>query len=404
MSLQDRQKDILKIISQLDISPTMYKNAVEKYESISKYLENNGIEANMYPQGAFALGTVVRPNAKKVDASYDLDFICQIKSTRDDISANDLWTKVKDVLVGSDLYGGKLVIYEKCFTIEYADVNGVGFTIDIVPAVDESYTTKQRLRVIGENPELMETAIATAKYCDGQYGWSTNNPKGYRAWFEVINAPFIVASRDQYRQLLFEANRSIYASVEDIPEGLERSAVQRVIQILKYHRDIHYSTFGETDDTKPNTGIINTIVAQIASLFSPTTSVFDLLQYVLKEFAIYSEYQTIEEKTFLERYPGKNAIRRIGGKWKFKNPANPEDNLVDRWNEDNIIPTRFFAWAKAVREDLLDSLQMNDTDFRIRVENAFGQRAVEGAWSMKYNTIAPKPISPINPAKPWRGK
>lgn len=404
MSLQDRQKDILKIISQLDISPTMYKNAVEKYESISKYLENNGIEANMYPQGSFALGTVVRPNAKKVDASYDLDFICQIKSTRDDISANDLWKNVKNVLVSSDLYGGKLVIYEKCFTIEYADINSVGFAIDIVPAVDESYTTKQRLRVISENQELIETAIATAKYCDGEYGWSTNNPKGYRTWFQVINAPFMIASRDQYRQLLFETNRSIYASVEDIPEGLERSAVQRVIQILKYHRDIHYSKFENGDDTKPISAIINTLVAQIAKSVSPVASVFDLLRYVLSEFAIYGEYQIIAENAFAQRYQGKNVIKRVGGTWIIKNPANPEDNLADKWNQDRSIPLRFFAWVKAVREDLLDSLEMSDGDFRARVENAFGQRTVENAWSTKYNTAPPKPISPINPAKPWREK
>lgn len=30
----------------------------------------------MYPQGSFAIGTVVRPNVKNPDANYDLDFIC----------------------------------------------------------------------------------------------------------------------------------------------------------------------------------------------------------------------------------------------------------------------------------------------------------------------------------------
>ena len=31
-NIPERQKDILSIISSLDISPTMYKNAVEKYK------------------------------------------------------------------------------------------------------------------------------------------------------------------------------------------------------------------------------------------------------------------------------------------------------------------------------------------------------------------------------------
>lgn len=37
-NIPERQKDILSIISSLDISPTMYKNAVEKYKAITKFL------------------------------------------------------------------------------------------------------------------------------------------------------------------------------------------------------------------------------------------------------------------------------------------------------------------------------------------------------------------------------
>ena len=63
-NIPERQKDILSIIASLDISPTMYRNAVEKYKAITKFLSDCGIEADMYPQGSFAFGTVVRPNAK----------------------------------------------------------------------------------------------------------------------------------------------------------------------------------------------------------------------------------------------------------------------------------------------------------------------------------------------------
>lgn len=50
-NIPERQKDILSIISSLDISPTMYKNAVEKYSAITKFLNDYGIDADMYPQG-----------------------------------------------------------------------------------------------------------------------------------------------------------------------------------------------------------------------------------------------------------------------------------------------------------------------------------------------------------------
>lgn len=402
MSTNNRQQDILKIIAQLDITPTMYKNAANKYTSIAKYLENNGIEADMYPQGSFALGTVVRPNAKDPNAAYDLDFVCQLRIIRNDLTAAELRKKVEDILTGSDLYGGKLTIYDKCFTIEYADVGDVGFSIDIVPAADENEENKMRLRSKSKNPGLINTAIAIPKYCEKNYNWMTNNPKGYRAWFEDINAPFQAANRMQYRQMLFEENRSVYASVEEIPEDLDRSAMQRVIQILKYHRDMFYSKFKNGDDIKPISAIINTIVARISSSVSASISVFDLLNYVLGEFATYAERQTLTEEKFAERYQGKNVIGRKSGKWIIENPANPEDNLADQWNQDASIPTQFYAWAKAVREDLIDSLQMSDEDFRVRAETAFGLKAVASAWGTKYNMVAPKPVSPVIPAKPWR--
>ena len=43
----ERQKDILKLISQLDISVTMYKNADEKYHAVAKFLEDCGIDADI---------------------------------------------------------------------------------------------------------------------------------------------------------------------------------------------------------------------------------------------------------------------------------------------------------------------------------------------------------------------
>ena len=66
--IAERQDDILKLISQLDISPTMHKNAVEKYKALASFLEGCGIEADIYPQGSFAFGTVVRPSCKDSDS------------------------------------------------------------------------------------------------------------------------------------------------------------------------------------------------------------------------------------------------------------------------------------------------------------------------------------------------
>ncbi len=404
-NIPERQKDILSIIASLDISPTMYRNAVEKYKVITKFLSDCGIEADMYPQGSFAFGTVVRPNAKDPSANYDLDFICQVSGNRSDFTPSELRKKIESVLTSSGVYGGKLEVYEECFTIEYADISGVGFTIDIVPAADETYENKNRLIKKSKSPELIGTAIAIPKHNGNRnYSWLTNDPKGFRTWFDEINEPFLISSRVAYRQRLFEENRAIYSSVEEIPNELERSALQRVIQLLKYHRDVYYAKLKDGDDLKPISAIINAVVAQIASQHTPDCSVFELLEFVLNEFNIYAQQEKLTFKEFSQVYGNRTVFSRPDGKWYISNPANPEDNLADKWNQDGRIPMHFFRWVKVVRADLIESLQQeNEQQFRTAIENGLGSILVSSVLGKKYcSTITPKPIVLQGAAKPYR--
>lgn len=404
-NIPERQTDILSIISSLDISPTMYRNAVEKYQAITKFLTDYGIEADMYPQGSFAFGTVVRPNAKDPSANYDLDFICQVSGNRSIITPDNLRQRIETALRSSNLYGGMLKVYKECFTIEYADINGVGFTIDIVPATDETSDTKKRLAGKSKEAELVESAIAIPRYnSEGNYTWLTNNPKGFRAWFENKNKPYLAASRDTYRKHLFETNQAVFASVEEIPNELDRSALQRVIQILKRHRDIYYAKFKDGDALKPISAIINAVTTQLASQCNPDCSVFALLEYVLNELGIYAQQQTLTAKYFTQIYGSRNVFSRPDGNWYISNPANPEDNLADKWNQDERIPIYFFRWIKAVRSDLIESLQQEDDQrFRTALENGFGSTSVSAVLGKKYCTTAPpKPIASQGVAKPYR--
>lgn len=402
MNKHERQHDVLRIIQNLDISPSMYKNAVEKYTHLAQYLKDHGIEADMYPQGSFALGTVVRPVAKNEDASYDLDFVCQVRKSREQLSASELRKEVEGILSSSNLYGGKLKIYDKCITVYYADVGGIGFSIDIVPAADESFDNKHRLATKSNKPGLMTTAIAIPKHCEKNYVWITNNPKGYRTWFESINAPFLEAVEREQRLQILQENKSVYATIEEIPKEMVRSSVQRVIQILKYHRDVYYSAFVDGDDTKPISAIIGTIVAQIAEYLPKNLSTFELLQHVLGDFNTYGQHQNLNESQFASLYPGKNLITKNGSRWEIKNPANPEDNLADQWNQDANIPRRFFRWIAAAREDLVQGLELGDAEFRAKMETAFKPSVVSRYWSDKYQKKAPSVITPTNAAKPWK--
>lgn len=401
----ERQRDILSIITSLDISPTMYKNAVEKYKAITQFLSDCGIEAEMYPQGSFAFGTVVRPYVKSPNASYDLDFICQVGGNRDDYSPSELRSSIEKALSSSNTYGGKLEVCDECLTVEYADVNGIGFSIDIVPATDETSETKKQLTKKSRHPNLIDTAIAIPKHNgERNYTWLTNNPKGFRAWFDEINEPFMASTRIEYRKNLYESNKTIFASVEEIPHELERSALQRVIQLLKYHRDVYYAGIKNGDSLKPISALINAVVTQISAKHNPNCSIFELLQFVLGELDIYAQQQRLALSEFTNRYGNRTVFTRQDDKWYIANPANPADNLADQWNSNKEIPDCFFRWVRVANTDLIESLQNDDEmQFRAAMENGFSKSLVESVLGQKYCVKpSPKPISPQAAAKPYQ--
>lgn len=402
MNIKNRKDDIVDIISNLDISPTLYKNAVEKYNSLAEHLQRKGLNVEIYPQGSFALGTVVRPYSQDDTASYDLDFICQVSNTdRDSFSASELREAVKKALCEGERYEEKVEVFDECFTVRYADVNGISFSIDIVPATDESNYNKINLAKKAQNPDLIETSIAIPRCVERKYDWITNNPKGYREWFNRINDNYLAVTRNSYRQQYFEVHKSVFSSVEEIPSELERSSLQRVIQILKHHRDVFYSRHKDGEEHRPISAIINTIVTDIAKHANPASDVYELLTYVVNEFYTYSLQLTMNEALFTQQYADKTAIKKRGNKWVIQNPANPDDNLANSWTDKTA--EIFFKWAENLRTDLIESLTLSDSDFRVCIENAFGEHAVESRWGKKYKSLeTPTIITSNNTAKPWR--
>ena len=66
-------------VAELDITPGLYRAAVEEYGRVGRWLgkkgdEEGGAPWDVYPQGSFPLGTVVRP--AREGSEYDLDLVC----------------------------------------------------------------------------------------------------------------------------------------------------------------------------------------------------------------------------------------------------------------------------------------------------------------------------------------
>lgn len=408
MTVRDsRLKDLLNMLKKLDITPTMHNNAVEKYTNLGNFLNEKGIEANFYPQGSFALGTVVRPYSNdKVDNNFDLDAICEVAVPKKNTDPQLLKEAIEQAFEEDKTYKDKLHKFDKCCTIEYSENGGAGFSIDIISAVEEDPATKQQLNF--EQQKYVNTAIAIASKDSDGYDWISNNPKGFKIWFDQINDLFLEYGGDQTHKLIFDSAGNlryrIYDSIENIPETIERSSLQRVIQILKRHRDVYFSTSKRLSDLKPNSMIITTLAASIARDAPYNSNVFELLNYVVNELNIYSQRRQLNEAQFSTRYVNKNIIKKNNGEWVIENPVNSNDNLADSWNENEEKANAFFNWAAIVSKDFLSAFEKSDADFFTMLENAFGSSLVNTTINKSnYGLIIPaESIKPKQQARPWR--
>ena len=396
-----RKQDILKLIEGLDISPTMYKNATEKYKAVASYLQEKGLECEIFPQSSFSLGTVIRPYKQSKDAAYDLDFFCCINEDKEKTTPDHIKNIVKDKLCASETYAKLLQNeeWDKCWTLEYASINEIGFNMDIVPSVHESDVNIKELEKLGVPLEVATLSNAITNKQNNNYSWLTSNPKAYKMWFEKINKPFLENERQSRRQKLYEMHKSFYNSIEEIPEDIERSSLQRVIQILKHHRDRYFCRI-QKEKLKPTSAIITTICAEIASEKNPSLTVFELLQEIVNDFEIYSKHQTLSEYDFSKNYSSKRIIKKINGKWEIINPVNPKDNLADSWNDGTNKAALFFSWVEKLKNDYLTSLDFNDNDFVALLENNFGTDYIKKHLDLeKYTRYEPNII--VNTPKPW---
>ena len=360
--LQKRKQDIKKIINGLDITPSMFKNAEEKYKTIAKYLNEHGLNVDISLQGSFAIGTATKPYSNGKDKAYDIDVICQFEN--ENLTSEEIRNSLISTLNDSEVYNDKIKEWPKCFTLEYAKIGDYEFSIDLVPTISD-----ENPNICGKNisEEYLINVLKIATK-ESKYGWYTINPKGYQTWFNDINSRFALYNRENRMRSLFEANKQIYASVDDIPEYFNKSSLQEAIQILKRSRDIYFSKIHK-EDNKPASIIITTFAALIAINSSTDIDSIDLVFNVLKELNHYSSDELYSKIV--------SPIIKKDGKWEFLNPVNDKDNLLDSWNRDKENATLFFNWVKKANKDFSDIIDLNNNEHIGILGNSLGNEIVD---------------------------
>ena len=331
--------ELEKVLSGLlDISEAHHDLAVTRYEDLGNCLDRDrrvaSFEPQIYPQGSFLLGTVTKSISDEDD--YDLDFVAELKRPADDITPWKLKRLVGEAIEVYVNHRSDVSLQEegrRCWTLDYSD--GVQFHMDVLPAIpatNEPY--QQELRklksyrsaAIGQTLEvasnLSADAIAiTDKQPNYSYVWLLSNPKGYAKWF---------------REMSIKVDPTITRAVESAPNYRSRkSPLQRVVQMLKRHRDLwieKQNTYYKSE--KPISIIITTLAAK-AYRYKVAASEAEILQAL----------QTVAENML-------DYIETVGGVEWVQNPVNEHENFADKWE---IHPRRkncFMAWHEQVCSDL----------------------------------------------------
>jgi hypothetical protein len=355
--------EILETLGEtLDISESQYDAAVRSYGAVGEWLAKPESSLAAYkpvirPQGSFMLGTMIKPINEKDD--LDIDLVCELTGKSPYWTQYDLKQAVGNRLKENELYK-KMLDKEgrRCWTLTYAD--SANYHMDILPCiVSEGYSSilnKTLSASVSDNNYNSLAIRITDKKQDNYYtetnpdNWMKSNPFGYGGWF--LNKAAVATGKSI---LLSD-------SVNPVPKyQKEKLPLQRVVQILKRHRDM---MFNGSDD-KPVSIIITTLASRA---YNKETSIIDALTNVASNM-----------KNFIENRYDIKAEKFV--KW-VSNPVNLEENFADKWVEYPVREDNFFKWLNQVEKDIQNILQQRGLQYiSDAMKKPFGEHTIVKTFS-----------------------
>ncbi|OKP91218.1 hypothetical protein A3844_05165 [Paenibacillus helianthi] len=151
----------------------------------------------------------------------------------------------------------------------------------------------------------------------------SSNPNGYAQWFSEKNKTAFERVKSAQQRSIFENNQDIYVRIEDVPDALIKTPLQRAIQILKRHRDVRFINH---EFPWPISMIITTLAAQfnngdgdVYAALSNIVDQLDTLGGLLQPG--YKQNATLLQQDLIRR--------NDDGSWSILNLVSPEENFAD---------------------------------------------------------------------------
>jgi Second Messenger Oligonucleotide or Dinucleotide Synthetase domain len=347
----EQKKQFSEILDELgktlDISEAQYDAAVKSYNAVGDWLSKKDSALAIFkliiaPQGSFLLGTMIKPINEADD--LDIDLVCELTGKRPEWTQADVKNIIGDCLKENENYK-KMLDKEgrRCWTLIYSE--SANYHMDILPSIvsNDFRIILEKTFSIDGGDDLDKISIRITDKKELNYNSETNierwlkcNPFGYGKWF--LDRGIIFNDR----------TFSLSESIKSVPKyQKQKLPLQRVVQILKRHRDMMFNG----DEDKPISIIITTLAAKA---YKKDTDVFEALNNICNNMISFIE----------EKYSEKH--QRII-KW-VSNPVNEQENFADKWAENTKKQDNFYAWVLQVQKDISVITQQNGLS---RIQESF---------------------------------
>ena len=356
--MNEKDKELNEVLEELaknlDITDTEDAAIRLSYQAVGEYLAQEGsslseYDVEIFPQGSFNLGTIIRPIIEGDD--LDIDLVCELKSKKPEWTQYDVKQQVGDRLKESRRYR-ELLDEEgrRCWTLLYRDnatTTTQKYHMDILPSiVDKNYKTIVREMFSARELSESDYDKAAIRITDNEspdyktsplpLTWLKSNPFGYARWFEL----------QQQKGETGDVRFFTRDDVNPLPDKRKsKTILQRVVQLLKRHRDIHYGG----DDDKPISIIITTLAAKA---YDGEKDLVLAFRNVVAKMRNYIETR-IED--------GKEV------KW-VPNPVNSQENFADKWPETPRKQRLFYEWLDKLEANVQNMVSSSD---RLLLERHF---------------------------------
>jgi hypothetical protein len=313
-----------RIGRKLQLNPSSYDQAKERYITIGKFLRAEGRLAKykpwIFPQGSLRIGTTVKPRGRD---EFDLDLVCLLLANYNDFpDPVVLLDLVEERFSSSEVYKNMFERKNRCIRINYANQ----FHMDILPACPV-----HGLGPYGEHCVVVPDCALK--------DWKHSNPKGYAHWFETTAEAAVAKLR---------------RNIEPMPaqEAYDDLAtLKRAVQLIKRFRDISLA------DLPENRRPVSIVITTLAALnYRGASSVTDTVTEVLTGVANMIEWSGSQRLV-------------------VKNPTNENEDLSERWDNDPEAYSIFVGWIRDFRKKWVALAEKRGIhNIKEDLEKMFGER------------------------------